>query len=57
MPEVRLLQNLVVLVKVVVGKAIVWGCGNGGMGRGHGHSEKLVRGMLDERREGCKWVV
>jgi hypothetical protein len=46
---------VVVLVEEVVGVDIVRGCRNGGIHRSH--SEKLVRGMLEERRERRKWVV
>lgn len=42
--------KLVVLVEEVIGVDIVGG-GNGGMHYSCGHSEKLVRGMLDEGRE------
>jgi hypothetical protein len=55
--EGPIVRNLVVLVEEVVGVDIVGGCGNRGIDCSRGHSEKLVCGMLEERRERRKRVV
>lgn len=55
--EGAIVRNLVVLVEEVVGVDIVGDCGNGGIDCSRGHSEKLVRGMLEERRKRRKRAV
>ena len=43
-------RSLVVLVESVVGLDIVGGCGNGGILLIKGHTEKLVRGVLEREK-------